>query len=172
MRIGQEVEKVLQRSIRRAALTHLGGSAVMAVEDAALREKMAKLEALFRRAGTDGERLAAEAAYERLKAKADATFKPAPPVEIQFTLNDPWSRRLFIALCRKHGIKPYRYPRQRRTTVVVRAPRAMLDTVLLPEFSRLQLELTHYFNETVDHLIATAMQSDGNDDVPEQGQLL
>ena len=144
----------------------------MAAEDMALREKMAKLEALFRRAGTEGERMAAEAAYERLKSKADATPKQAPPVEIQFSLNDPWSRRLFIALCRKHGIKPYRYPRQRRTTVVVRAPRALLDDALLPEFSRLQHELTHYFTETVDHLIATAMQSDGDDNVPEQGQLL
>lgn len=144
----------------------------MAVDDAALREKMAKLEALFRRAGTEGERLAAEAAYERLKAKADAAPKQAPPLEVQFTLNDPWSRRLFIALCRKHGIKPYRYPRQRRTTVVVRAPRTLLDDVLMPEFGRLQHELTHYFSETVDHLIATAMKSDGDDDVPEQGQLL
>lgn len=144
----------------------------MGDDDAALRAKMAKLEALFRRAATQGERAAAEAAYDRLKAKADTTPPKTPPVEIQFTLNDPWSRRLFIALCRKHGIKPYRYPRQRRTTIVVRAPRSLLDDALLPEFSRLQHELSHYFAEVVDHLIATAMQSDGDDDVPEQRQLI
>jgi len=35
--------------------------------DYAMIEKMKKIEALFARAGTDGERIAAEAAIERIK---------------------------------------------------------------------------------------------------------
>lgn len=39
------------------------------------------------------------------------------------------------------------------------------------EFRTLHSELTAYFNETVEHLIANAMKSDGNDETLEQRQL-
>src|SRR4051812_24220622 len=103
----------------------------------ALREKLRKIEALF--AGTDraGERLAAEAALARVRAKLAALEREDPPVELQFSLPDQWSRRLFLALCRRYGLSPYRYPRQRRTSVMVRAPRRFLEEVLWREFSEL-----------------------------------
>ena len=47
-----------------------------------------------------------------------------PPVEQCFCLGDPWSLRLFVALLRRYAIKPYRYSRQRSTTVMARIPRA------------------------------------------------
>jgi hypothetical protein len=40
-------------------------------------------------------------------------------VEFRFSLADQWSRHLLVALLRRYGIKPYRYSRQRRTTVMV-----------------------------------------------------
>jgi hypothetical protein len=48
------------------------------------------------------------------------------PEEIQFSMNDLWSRRVFVALLRRYGIRPYRYPRQRHTTVMARMPRRFL----------------------------------------------
>lgn len=129
--------------------------------DAVLREKLAKLEALFARAGTAGERTAAGAAIERLQGRLGAPSEPE--VELKFSLPDLWSMRLFVAVCRKHGVRPYRYPRQRRTTVLVRTREHAFDRSVWAEFSRLQTALEVYFEETVDHLIAHEMHSDGDD---------
>src|SRR3954449_6247577 len=112
-----------------------------------LREKLRKIEALLVAAGTAGERLAAEAALERMRAKLAELEGRDPPVELQFSLPDQWSRHLFIALCRRYGLKPYRYPRQRRTTIMVRAPRGFAEQVLWREFRELNGELQAYLNE-------------------------
>src|SRR6266566_8822502 len=88
-----------------------------------LREKLRKIEALFAGAGTTGERLAAEAALERVRARLTELGHKDSPVEMQFSMPDQWSRHLFLALCRRYGLSPYRLHRQRRHTVMVRAPR-------------------------------------------------
>ena len=94
----------------------------MRIEDQ-LRDRLKKVEALYFGAATAGERDAAEAAAERLKAKLEEVSRRDPPIEMKFSLPDQWSVRLFIALCRRYGIGPFRYPRQRATTIMVRAPR-------------------------------------------------
>ena len=73
-----------------------------------LREKLRKIEALFAGAGTTGERLAAEAALERVRARLAELGQKDPPVETQFSMPDQWSRHLFLALCRRYGLSPYR----------------------------------------------------------------
>lgn len=144
----------------------------MAGEDD-IRDKLAKLEALFARGATAGERAAAGAARDRLQARLDleAEDREEPETEMQYSLPDVWSVRIFVALCRKHGIRPYRYPRQRRTTVMVRVRQSSFERTVREEFSTLHRELTAYFNETVDHLIADAMKSDGDDETLEQRRL-
>jgi hypothetical protein len=92
-------------------------------------------------------------------------------IEMKFSFPDTWAVRLFVAVCRKHGVKPYRYPRQRRTTVMVRAPPERFDAEIWREFSALHTELNVYFGETVDHLIHSAMHSDGDDSGLEAVQL-
>ena len=62
-------------------------------------------------ATTAGERGAANAAAERLKAKLAEASRLDPPVEMKFTMPDQWSARLFIALCRRYGFRPFRYAR-------------------------------------------------------------
>jgi hypothetical protein len=42
--------------------------------------------------------------------------------EMKFSIHDRWSRHLFLTKSRRYGIKPYRHYRQRRNTVMVRAP--------------------------------------------------
>jgi hypothetical protein len=84
-----------------------------------LRERLKKVEALYFGATTEGERGAAEAAVKRLKAKLDEISRRDPPIEMKFSLPDEWSVRLFIALCRRYGVRPFRYPRQRSTTIMV-----------------------------------------------------
>ncbi len=69
-----------------------------------LREKLRKIEALFAGAGTFGERLAAEAALERVRPRLSELGQKDPPVETQFSMPDQWSRHLFLALCRRYGL--------------------------------------------------------------------
>src|SRR5258705_10029952 len=61
---------------------------------------------------------------------------------------DQWSLHLFLALCRRYGMRPYRYSRQRRNTVMVRAPKRFLDQVLWPEFSELDQALQAYLSSS------------------------
>jgi len=94
-----------------------------------LCDTLRKIEALFAGAGTPGERDAAEAALGRVKARLADHVRRDPPIEMQFSLAEQWSRLLFNALCRRYGLRRYRYKRRKRTTVVVRLPRAYLREV-------------------------------------------
>src|SRR5258707_14685200 len=79
-----------------------------------LREQLRKIEALFAGAGTAGERLDAEAALERVPARLGELRRQDPSIAMQFPMPDQSSRHLFLALCRRYGLKPYRHYRQRR----------------------------------------------------------
>jgi len=128
--------------------------------EAQLREKLRKIEALFAGAGTLGERIAAEAALERVRARLADLERSDAPIEMQFSLPDQWSRRLFLALCRRYGLKPYRLYRQRLTTVMLRVPRGFVDQVLWPEFQQLNKALTQYLNEVTTRVIRDEVHRD------------
>ena len=127
--------------------------------DGELRAKLAKVEELFRRAGSAGERAAAGAALERLRGRLGK--ERDEEAEVRMSLPDVWSVRLFVAVCRKHGVRPFRYRGQRRTTVMVRVGQGLLERVVWPEFDRLHHELQSYFEDVTDHLIEGALGSDG-----------
>jgi hypothetical protein len=118
-----------------------------------LREKLRKISALFEGATTPGERSAAAAAIARVKESLGKLVTVEHTIEMQFTLTDQWQRRLFSALCRRYGLEPYRYKRQRYTTVVVRAPQSFITRTLWPEYQQLQMALNAYLNEATDRII-------------------
>jgi len=134
-----------------------------------LRDKLRKIEALFSGGATAGERGAAEAALERVRAKLAQLEQQVPPIEFQFSIADPWSRHLFMALCRRYGINPYRYHRQRRTTVMIRAPSRFVDQVLWPEFADLNADLQAYLHEVTLKIIREEFHGDTSEaeEVPE-----
>lgn len=78
---------------------------------------------------------------------------------MQFKFPDHWHRRLFIALCRRHRLEPYRYRRQRHTTVVVRAPGSFIDNILWPEFLQIKDALNEYLNEATERIIREEVYS-------------
>lgn len=125
-----------------------------------LREKLRKLEALFAGAGTAGEKQAAEAGLERIRARLAELEQSDPAIEMQFSLPDVWSRKLFLALCRRYGLKPYRLARQRATTVMLRVPKKFVDQVLLPEFRELNAELARYLDEVTTRMIREEVHRD------------
>jgi hypothetical protein len=128
-----------------------------------LREKLRKITALFEGAATTGERQAAAAAMERIRKGLDAVLKTQPLPETTFSLADQWQRRLFLALCRRYGLEPYRYKRQRHTTVVVRAPRAFVEETLWPEYLALQKALHSYLDEATERIIREEVYKDAGE---------
>jgi hypothetical protein len=133
------------------------------MDEEALRRKLAAIEALFAGAATEGERLAAGAARERILERLKAESAVAPPIEYRFTLTDEWSHRLFVALLRRYGLKPYRYRRQRYTTVMVRVQQHFVDQTLWPQFEQLDRTLRGYLNEVADRVIRDVLQQDTGD---------
>jgi hypothetical protein len=131
-----------------------------------LRQKLRKISALFEGATTAGERDAAAAAIDRVRRALATAERIEKPVETYFKLVDQWNRRLFTALCRRYGLKPYRYPRQRRTTVVVQAPKSFIDKTLWPEYLQIEKVLNEYLNEATERIIREEVF--GNSDEAEE----
>lgn len=134
----------------------------MRIEDQLL-DRLRKVEALLFGALTVGEREAAGAAAGRLKAKLDEVGRLDPPVELKFVVPDHWSARLFIALCRRYGFDPYRYARQRHTTIMVKAPRRLFDDVVWRQYCTLHADLWAYLEETTERVIAETIHADARD---------
>jgi hypothetical protein len=119
----------------------------------ALREKLHKIEALFAGAATDGERVAAGAAAERIRARLGTAAGKEKVIEVKFSISDLWSRQLFVALCRRYGLHPFRYRRMHRQTIIIRVPKSFVEQVLWPEFEELSAALTAYLSEITERLI-------------------
>ena len=125
------------------------------VGDEKPQERPARVEALFRRSGSPGEQAAAGAAMDRPRCRpGNADEDGGPETGLQFSLPDMRSVRLFVAVCRKHGLRPFRYPRQRRMTVMARARERSLGRVVRAEFSQPQTQLEIHFQNVADYLIA------------------
>ena len=119
----------------------------------ALREKLNKIEALIAGAATDGERAAADAAADRIRARLGTVMVDDTVIEMKFSIPDPWSRQLFIALARRHGLHPFRYRRMHRQSIIVRAGERFVDNVLWPQFEELSAALTAYLSDMTDRMI-------------------
>jgi tRNA nucleotidyltransferase (CCA-adding enzyme) len=128
-----------------------------------LRQRLRKIAALFEGATTVGERNAAAAAIDRVKRAIDTTSKVDTPVEYHFNLPDHWKRRLFSALCRRYGLEPYRYRRQRHTTVMVKVPKSFVDRTLWPEYLELSKALNEYLEEATERIIREEVYGDSEE---------
>jgi hypothetical protein len=118
-----------------------------------LREKLRKIEDLFAGAATDGERVAAGAAADRIRARLGTAAGKEKAIEVKFSIPDMWSRQLFVSLCRRYGLHPFRYRRMHRQTIIIRAPKSFVDQVLWPEFEELSGALTAYLSEITEKII-------------------
>ncbi len=82
---------------------------------------------------------------------------------MKFTLGDGWNHRLFLALCRLYGLKPYRRHGQRRTTVMLHVVPSFANDILWPEFVQLAEALADYLNEATDRIIREEVFKDTGD---------
>jgi len=82
---------------------------------------------------------------------------------MHYALPDPWKRKLFLALCRRYGLKPFREAGRRSSTVQLRAPKAFHDRTLWPVFLALSEELHAHLDELTDRVIREAINEDVSD---------
>jgi len=129
-----------------------------------LIDKLRKIERLHAGATTPGEREAAADAMARIKKRLGEVERVEKAIEYRFKLNDDWSKKLFIALLRRYGLKPYRYARQRRTTVMVRVPRSFVNETLWPQYLELSTTLRDYLEDITDRVIAEGVHGDTQDE--------
>ena len=118
--------------------------------------------------------MAAAEAAKRIQARLEGMADKDPPVEYQFSLSDGWSRKVFVALCRRYGVKPYRKRGQRRTTVMAKLSKSFVEETLWPEFEQIAKELRMHLEEVTDRIIAAAIHRDTSDarETEDKGQLL
>lgn len=68
-----------------------------------------------------------------------------------------------MALLRRYDIKPYRYYRQRHTTVMARVSKGFVDKTLWPEFMELDKELTSHLDAIAERIISQSIFADSSD---------
>jgi hypothetical protein len=138
-----------------------------------LREKLRKIEALFAGAATVGEKAAAGAAAERIRRQFSETSSREKSEEFKFSIPDPWSRQLFTALCRRYGLRPFRYTRMHRQTVIVRAPASFVNRTLWPEFEELSDALSTHLLDITNRIIREEVfaTNEEAEEIPETARL-
>lgn len=143
------------------------------MDESHLLEKLAKIEALFAGTTSDGERGAAAEARRRILERLAEVRALDPPVDYKFTLADTWSRRVFLALCRRYELTPYRRRGQRYTTVMLKVPRRFVDETLWPEYTQLNDTLRSYLEEVTERVVSQVLQADSSeaDEADEPRQL-
>ena len=114
-------------------------------------------------ATTAGEKIAAERARQRIIDHLVGLEREDPPVEFKISMPDMWSRKLFVALLRRYNLTPYRYKRQRYTTVMVEVSRQFLDERLWPEYEELSKTLNAYLSDVTDRVIREVLDEDTSD---------
>ncbi len=142
------------------------------MKESDLLEKLRKIERLYAGAATAGEKEAAAEAMSRIRNRLGEVAKVDKPIEFKFTLLDGWAKKLFLALLRRYELKPYRYSRQRRNTVMVRVPRSFVNETLWPEFLELSAVLKTYLEEITKRVIADVIHEDTEDEEVVAGEYL
>ena len=73
--------------------------------------------------------------------------------EYKLFTSDSWHKKLLLAICRKYGVLPYRYKRQKYTTVMVKINGTFLNDILWPEYLEYSDHLEKLVEEVTDGLI-------------------
>jgi hypothetical protein len=128
-----------------------------------LIEKLRLIETLFSGATTGGEKVAAEQARNRILERLRRIEKEDPLVEYRFSMVDMWSRKVFVALLRRYGIKPYRYTGQRYTTVMAHVSKRFVDETLWPEFQEISETLRAYLSEITNRVVSQVIHTDSSE---------
>ncbi len=132
------------------------------MDERELIRKLKLIENLHQGAATNGEKDAAVEAMRRIQGRLEEaqSLHSERLIEYSFSMPDEWRRKLFMALLRRHDITPYRYPRQRYTTVLARISKRRVDNILWPQYLEMSKALESYLLQATDRIIAEAIYRD------------
>ncbi len=128
--------------------------------ESVLIEKLLKIEALYLGATTEGEKEAAQNARDKIQRKLEHYQKKERPIEWRLTTRSKFEKNLLRALLKRYGLRPYRYTRQKYTTVMVKATRGIINDVIWPEYQEMRKILLAHLDEVTEKIIKTAINSD------------
>lgn len=118
-----------------------------------LIDKIRKIEALIEGAKSTGEKNAALLAKDRITKRLQEE-KEIQTSEYALYTPGTWHKKLLLAICRKYGISPYRYKRQKYTTVMVKANEKFVNNVLWKEYLEYSAHLEKLVGEITDNIIS------------------
>lgn len=127
-----------------------------------LLDKIRKVEALIEGAKTEGERNAAISAKNRLDEKRLKELESDKKEYALYTQGN-WHKKLLLAICRKYGIRPYRYKRQKYTTVMININEDFLNNVLWKEYLEYSQHLGILVEEITNGVIRKIHQDEDED---------
>ncbi len=129
-----------------------------------LQEKIKKIEALILGTQTKGEKNATISDKDRiLKKKYPELEINRDAVEFNLSTTDYWHKKLLLAICRKYGLKPYRYKRQKYTTVMVYVNEVFLNTVVWKEYLEYSRHLESLVDDITNDLISKIHKEEDED---------
>ena len=79
-------------------------------------------------------------------------------IALSYTIPDPWEMALFIALCRRLSLDPFRQPRRHQTSVSVLAPESFGRVALWPMFTDMADALRRHMRIVLDEALLDAFE--------------
>jgi hypothetical protein len=79
-------------------------------------------------------------------------------IALSYTIPDPWEMALFIALCRRLSLDPFRQPRRHQTSVSVLAPESFGRVALWPMFTDMADALRSHMRIVLDEALLDAFE--------------
>ncbi|MBI5617965.1 MAG: hypothetical protein HY943_16915 [Gammaproteobacteria bacterium] len=99
------------------------------------------------------ERVRSELRARRLEAERNE-----PIVELRFKI-DAWTGGLFLALCHRYGITPYRHRGQRVTSATILGPEHFLNATFVPQYQAMLDQLNEQLAKMTQRLIAKTLEA-------------
>jgi hypothetical protein len=84
---------------------------------------------------------------ERIVARLRKLADAGDVQEFQCTVKGTWESFLLHSILKRYGIQPYRYRKQRQTTILVRVSKRFMDETLWPIYAAASESLVARFNE-------------------------
>lgn len=122
-----------------------------------LIEKLRRIEARSaQRAQSDAGANGADPAT-CIRGVLQAMAQREPCVETRFSMPDSFCEIIFMVLLERYGLQAYRYSGERRTTVMVEAPRRFVAEVLFPIYEEMGQALSMHLSEITRRVLLEAL---------------
>jgi len=105
----------------------------------------------------DDDPLRAARVIDTIKARLADARSRAPEEQCSYAVRHDSEHILFCALCFRYGLKPFRRPRARTSTISVCAPRSFLDGTLWPLFNAMADELHRHLDDVTARVLHNAL---------------